>query len=166
MSTSTDADLCWRPRLPVKAAAMAAWLSSPCRISPRRCGGVRGLVDRVDTQQRRQLVFPSDGDTHKRWTYLPGQRPGLRLGDLSEEQLEPALHLLQLLHSVRGWSDIADDPDRGCPVRAVARQTGRGGVDPDRDLPYWLVVLGGTALRADAVRKSPARGHEHRQRGR
>ena len=35
----------------------------------------------------------------------PGQRPGLRLGDLSDEQLEPALGLLQLVHSVRGWSD-------------------------------------------------------------
>src|SRR4029453_12466251 len=54
---------------------------------------VRGLVDRLDTEQRRQLVFRFDGDMHKRWTYLPGQRPGLRLSDLSEEQLEPALDL-------------------------------------------------------------------------
>src|SRR4029450_3627018 len=54
---------------------------------------VRGLVDRLDTEQRRQLVFRFDGDMHKRWTYLPGQRPGLRLSDLSEEQLEPALAL-------------------------------------------------------------------------
>ena len=66
---------------------------------------VRGLVDRSDTEQRRQLVFSFDGDMHKRWTYLPGQRPGLRLGDLGEEQLEPALDLLRLVYSVRGWSD-------------------------------------------------------------
>jgi hypothetical protein len=66
---------------------------------------VRGLVDRLDTEQRRQLVFPFDGEMHMRWTYLPGQRPGLRLGEVSEEQLEPALDLLQLVHSVRGWSD-------------------------------------------------------------
>src|SRR4029450_6647395 len=66
---------------------------------------VRGLVDRLGTGQRRQLVFLVDGDMHTRWTYLPGQRPGLRLGDLIEEQLEPALDLLQLVHSVRGWSD-------------------------------------------------------------
>src|SRR6478609_6551524 len=64
-----------------------------------------GLVDRLDTEQRRRMVFPFDGDMHKRWTYSPGQRPGLRLGDLSDEQLEPALDLLQLVHSVRGWSD-------------------------------------------------------------
>ena len=37
---------------------------------------VRGLVDRLDTEQRRQLVFPFDGDTHKRWTYLRVSDPG------------------------------------------------------------------------------------------
>src|SRR5215212_97980 len=104
---------------------------------------VRGLVDRLDTEQRRQLVFPFDGDMYKRWTYLPGQRPGLRLGDLSDEQLEPALDVLQLIHSVRGWSDT----QLVIRIEAVRRelslqQAGRAGVDPYRDLPYWLVVLG------------------------
>ena len=104
---------------------------------------VRGLFDRLDTEQRRQLVFPFDGDLHKRWTYFPGQRPGLRLGDLSDEQLEPALDLLQLVHSVRGWSDT----QLVIRIEAVRRelslqQAGRAGVDPYRDLPYWLVVLG------------------------
>ena len=66
---------------------------------------VGGLVEGLDSEQRRRVVFPFDGDLHKRWTYLPGQRTGLRLGDLSDEQLEPALDLLQLVHSVRGWSD-------------------------------------------------------------
>src|SRR3954451_3994240 len=98
---------------------------------------VRGLVDRLGTEQRRQLVSPFDGDTHKRWTYLPGQRPGLRLGDLSDEQLEPALDLLQLVHSVRGWSDT----QLVIRIEAVRRelslnQAGRDGVDPYRDLPY------------------------------
>ena len=104
---------------------------------------VRGLVDRLDTEQRRQVVFPFDGDMHKQWTYLPGQRPGLRLDDLSDEQLELALDLLQLVHSVRGWSDT----QLVIRIEAVRRelslqQAGRAGVDPYRDLPYWLVVLG------------------------
>src|SRR5215218_1693450 len=104
---------------------------------------VRGLVDRLETEQRRRVVFPFDGEMHRRWTYFPGQRPGLRLGDLREEQLEPALDLLQLLHSVRGWSDA----QLVIRIEAVRRelslqQAGRAGVDPYRDLPYWLVVLG------------------------
>src|SRR5215213_5922287 len=104
---------------------------------------VRGLVDRLDTEQRRRVVFSFDGDMHKQWTYFPGQRPGLRLGDLSDEQLEWALDLLQLVHSVRGWSDT----QLVIRIEAVRRelslqQAGRAGVDPYRDLPYWLVVLG------------------------
>jgi hypothetical protein len=104
---------------------------------------VRGLVDRLDTEQRRQVVFSFDADMHRRWSYLPGQRPGLRLGELSEVQLEPALDLLQLVHSVRGWSDL----QLVIRIEAVRRelslrQAGRAGVDPYRDLPYWLVVLG------------------------
>jgi Protein of unknown function (DUF3500) len=94
---------------------------------------VRGLVDRLDTEQRRQLVFPFDGDMHKRWTYLPGQRPGLRLGEVSGEQLEPALDLLQLVHSVRGWSDT----QLVIRIEAVRRelslqQAGRAGIDEMR----------------------------------
>src|SRR5215210_7657794 len=107
---------------------------------------VGGLVERLDSEQRRRVVFPFDGDMHKRWTYLPGQRPGLRLGDLSDEQLEPVLDLLQLVHSVRGWSDT----QLVIRIEAVRRelslqQAGRAGIDPYRDLPYWLVVLGNPA---------------------
>ncbi|HYI59522.1 MAG TPA: DUF3500 domain-containing protein [Microlunatus sp.] len=103
----------------------------------------RRLVDRLSTEQRRRMVFPFDIDLHKRWTYLPGERPGLRLGDLSDEQLEPATDMLQLVHSVRGWSDT----QLVIRVEAVRRelslqQAGRAGGDPYRDLPYWLVVLG------------------------
>ena len=107
---------------------------------------VRGLVDRVNSEQLRRLVFPFDLDLHKRWTYLPGERPGLRLGELSDEQLDPALDLLQVVHSVRGWSDT----QLVIRIEAVRRElslqrTGRAGVDPYRDLPYWLVVLGDPA---------------------
>jgi hypothetical protein len=103
----------------------------------------RGLVDRLDAEQRRRLVLPFDGDLHRQWTYLPGDRPGLRLGDLNDEQLERALDLLQLVHSVRGWSDT----QLVIGIEAVRRElsdqrAGRTGVDPYRDLPYWLVVLG------------------------
>jgi hypothetical protein len=53
------------------------------------------------------------------------------------------VHQLQLVHSVRGWSDL----QLVIRIEAVRRelslrQAGRAGVDPYRDLPYWLVVLG------------------------
>jgi hypothetical protein len=104
---------------------------------------VRRLVDLLDAEQRRRGVFSFDVELLRQWTYLPGQRPGLRMGDLADDQLEAALNLLQLVHSVRGWSDA----QLVIRIEAVRRQlalghSGRTGVDPYRDLPYWLVVLG------------------------
>ena len=103
----------------------------------------RALVEHLDLEQRRQLVLPFRHDLHTQWTYLPGLRPGLRIGDLSDVQLAPALDLLELVHSVRGWSDA----QLVIRLEAVRRelslqQAGRPDVDPYRDLPYWLVVLG------------------------
>lgn len=104
---------------------------------------VRGLVDRLDSTQRRRMVLPFDADLHRQWSYIPGERPGVRLGDLSAEQLDPALDLLQLVHSVRGWSDTQLVIRIEAARRELAfRQAGKAGVDPYRDLPYWLVILG------------------------
>lgn len=97
---------------------------------------VRGLVDQLDTDQRRRMIMPFDSDLHRSWTYFPGERPGIRLGDLDDAQLESALDLLQLIHSVRGWSDT----QLLFSVEAVRQQLVRR-----RDLPYWLVVLGDPA---------------------
>ena len=104
---------------------------------------VRRLLDRLNTEQRGRVAFPFDGDMHRQWTYFPGPRPGLRLGDFSDEQLLPVLDLLKLVNSERGWSDT----QLVIRIEAVRRelslhQSGRVGVDPFRDLPYWLVVLG------------------------
>jgi hypothetical protein len=57
--------------------------------------------------------------------------------------LEPVLDLLQLVHSVRGWSDTHLVVRIEAVRRELALQkAGRTDVDPFRDLPYWLVVLG------------------------
>ena len=107
---------------------------------------VRALLDRLDDDQRRLVVFPFDSELHRQWTYLPGDRPGFRLGDLSDDQLAPALDLLQLVHSVRGWSDAQLVIRIEAARRALAlEQAGRSDVDPYRDLPYWLAVLGDPA---------------------
>jgi hypothetical protein len=104
---------------------------------------VRVLVDRLDTEQRSRVVLPFDRDLHRLWTYFPGERPGIRLGDLADDQLEPALDLLQLVHSVRGWSDTQLVIGLEAARRELALQpSDRDSVDPRRDLPYWLVVLG------------------------
>lgn len=119
-----------------------AELTMPELASAMRAA-VRKLVDQLDAEQRRRGVFPFDGDLHKRWTYLPGERPGLRLGDLTDVQLDVALDLLELAHSVRGWSDTQLVIRIEAARRELAlQQADRSDIDPYRDLPYWLVVLG------------------------
>src|SRR6187549_1695829 len=82
---------------------------------------VRGLVGRLDIEQRRQLAFPFDGDMHKRWTYLPGQRPGAPTRRPERRAAGagagPAAARPQRARLVR---HAAGDPDRSCPARAVA----------------------------------------------
>lgn len=97
---------------------------------------VRGLINELDIDQRRRMIMPFDAEQHRSWTYFPGDRAGIRLGELGDEQLELALDLLQLLHSVRGWSDTQ---------LLFSMEAVRQEVSLRRDLRYWLVVLGDPA---------------------
>jgi hypothetical protein len=119
------------PSMPDLAAAMSA--------------AARLLLERLRPGHRRQLVLPFDNRMHRRWTYLPGPRPGIRLGDLSGEQLGPALELLRLSLSVRGWSDAQLVVRIEAVRRELAQRNAVGALDPYRDLSYWLVVMGDPA---------------------
>ena len=116
-------------RLPPLAATLAReggrWvggmveLTMPDLAAAMRAA-VRGLVDRLDAERRRQLVFLFDGDMHKQWTYLPGQR---RAPTRRPERgaagagAGPAAAGPQRARLVR---HAAGDPDRSCAARAVA----------------------------------------------
>jgi hypothetical protein len=77
---------------------------------------------------------------HREWTYLPGERPGLSLAEMTHEQRRLALELLDAGCSAEG----------GRTARAVIeldmirRQlTSRDGAHPDpRDDRFWFRVLG------------------------
>ena len=145
MSTSTGAYLCWRPRLAAKAAArLAAWSSSPCRIWPRRCGRLSAvwstawiLSNAVNWSSRSTATCTSGGPTSL------VSDPGCDSATWARSSWSRRWICCGSLHSVRGWSDT----QLVIRIEAVRRelslqQAGRAGVDPYRDLPYWLVVLG------------------------
>jgi len=108
---------------------------------------VRDLIHGLDAGQRDRALFGFDADFHRQWTYFPGERPGLRLGDLGAEQLEKALDLLRLVHSARGWSDAQivitiEDVKH----ELLHQRTGQsGGHTHGHRLPYWLAILGDPA---------------------
>ena len=66
---------------------------------------VLNLLGALTPEQRKKISAPFDTPDHKEWTYLPGDRPGLQLTELSAEQEGLVLRLLELAYSERGLAD-------------------------------------------------------------
>lgn len=63
------------------------------------------LLDALTPEQRAKATAPFDTPDHRDWTYLPGERPGLQLTELSAEQEAHVHRLLELACSERGVGD-------------------------------------------------------------
>jgi hypothetical protein len=97
---------------------------------------VRGFLDALDDVQRGLATAEFGAPEHRRWTYLPGERPGLALAEMTVEQRESVLSIL----------DVACGAAGAMTARAVIdldlirrRLDGEPGADDDR---YWVRVLG------------------------
>ncbi|GAA1159427.1 DUF3500 domain-containing protein [Kribbella jejuensis] len=66
---------------------------------------VLDLLASLSPAQLEKLKAPFDTPDHKEWTYLPGDRPGLPLGDLTPAQQLLAKRLVELCCSERGAAD-------------------------------------------------------------
>jgi hypothetical protein len=96
----------------------------------------RALVADLDPEQARTLGGSLDDPRLREWTYLPGDRPGLLLADLSDEQRESALALMESGHGSVG----AELAVGAMQVERIRRELVSGAsVDNDR---YWFRVLG------------------------
>jgi hypothetical protein len=99
-----------------------------------RCA--RALVTSLDEEQRRLVRGDLADPDLTRWTYLPGDRPGLKLEQLTAAQHALAIELLRSAHSPSG-GDLA----LGVIEVERARRELATGSPPDGDR-YWLKVLG------------------------
>ena len=63
---------------------------------------IAAFLDHLDAAQREQAIVEFDTPDRKVWTYLPGDRPGLKLADLTLEQRDVAVSLLELACSADG----------------------------------------------------------------
>src|SRR3954447_16998370 len=107
-------------------------------LAMRRLAG--DLLDALDDGQRAAATGLFDvGEWHD-WTYLPGSRPGLRMGELTAEQRERAFDLLHAAFSRRGVSDLLLVLRTEETPRELSSQA-RTAVPP-LDPPYWLRILG------------------------
>ncbi|NUR99614.1 MAG: DUF3500 domain-containing protein [Kribbellaceae bacterium] len=66
---------------------------------------VLDLLASLSPAQLEKLKAPFDTPDHKEWTYLPGDRPGLPLGDLTPAQQLLAKRVVELCCSERGAAD-------------------------------------------------------------
>jgi hypothetical protein len=102
----------------------------------RMADAARALVAGSNPEQARMLAESLDDPRLREWTYLPGDRPGLSLVDMSNEQRESALALIESASgSVGGELAVG-----ALQVERVRRELVSGApVDNDR---YWFRVLG------------------------
>jgi hypothetical protein len=98
------------------------------------------LLDALDDGQRAAVTGPLTAREWHAWTYLPGERPGLLLGELSAEQRELAFDLLHTAYSRRGVSDLL----MVLRTEEIRRELSPADPTPvpHLDPPYWLRVLG------------------------
>jgi len=97
------------------------------------------LLDSLDSGQQQAVCGSLHQAEHHDWTYLPGERPGLLLGELATEQRELAFDLLHTAFSRRGVSDLL----MVLRTEEIRRElAGDHDEIPQLDPPYWLRVLG------------------------
>jgi hypothetical protein len=103
----------------------------------------RTFLESLAAGQRAAAVGTLEPGEHTSWTYLPGPRPGVRVGDLTNEQCDLASALVSCSYGLLG----AAKADRVVAVEAAA--LGLPSADPTGallsrhlDQDYWLRLLG------------------------
>ena len=97
---------------------------------------VRGFLDALDDLQRGRATGEFGTPDHRQWTYLPGERPGLGLAEMTAEQRESVLSILDLACGAAGAMTARAVIDLDLIRR---RLDGEPRADDDR---YWVRVLG------------------------
>lgn len=102
----------------------------------------QGWLDSLGEDQRERAAFAFDDAERFTWGFVPGDRTGLALGELTEPQRDAALQLVRAAMSARGATEveavIALEPILG----EIERMQGRGNWIRRDSGRYWLAVYG------------------------
>ena len=102
----------------------------------------RALLDSLNPEQRAKISAPFDTPDHQVWTYLPGDRPGLTLGELSDAQRPLAFRLLEIACSERGMADARSVMFAEAVRRGLPQAEPGSAVDLGSEQRYFLRILG------------------------
>jgi hypothetical protein len=92
------------------AMALGGGLAIPTILRARKPMAETALafLESIGGAQRRQAVFPFDGEERKDWHFVPRSRPGIPLKDLTKEQRELVFALLRTALSDQGMQKAED----------------------------------------------------------
>ena len=109
-------------------------------LADRSASAVQALLASLDSAQRVAATSPFDVADHRRWTYLPGGRPGLALARMTADQQMLALGLLDAGASEAGARTARAVVELDMIRRQLAAGPGR---EPDpADHRFWVRILG------------------------
>jgi hypothetical protein len=100
------------------------------------------LLAALGPELRAKATAPFDTPDHQVWTYLPGDRPGVTLGELSVEQRRLASRLLEIALSERGLADARSVMFTEAIRRGLPQAEPGSSVDVGAEQRYYLRVLG------------------------
>jgi hypothetical protein len=110
-------------------------------VAARIRDAVRAWLEVLDQEQRTRAVFAFDTDERFAWDYRPGTRQGLALGDMTPNQRDAAMAIVDTALSDRGAGEvraiIALEPILGELERLAGRSNW---IRRDPDL-YWFAVF-------------------------
>ncbi|MCH2132236.1 MAG: DUF3500 domain-containing protein [Phycisphaerales bacterium] len=102
----------------------------------------RALVESLSPTQRTELVFPFESRERIHWMYLPGDRSGLPLRDMTPAQKEGVHDVLSTVLSEQGMLDLQGIYAMEVALRDASRRNGRE--DPSRDPDQYEFAVFGT----------------------
>ncbi|HEY6741451.1 MAG TPA: DUF3500 domain-containing protein [Lapillicoccus sp.] len=102
----------------------------------------RRFVDALDEAGRTVAMADFDTADRKVWTYLPGPRPGVAVGDLSDVARGALDELLGVTLSAMGADRTRQVMNLDDVLREVERSAGRSGWQRRSSERYWVRVLG------------------------
>jgi hypothetical protein len=100
------------------------------------------LLAALSPELRAKATAPFDTPDHQVWTYLPGDRPGVTLGELSAEQRRLAMRLLEIALSERGLADAQSVMMVEAIRRGLPQAEPGSSVDVGSEQRFFLRVLG------------------------
>ncbi len=103
------------------------------------------LVDGLDETTRAAAIAPFETPDRRTWTYLPGPRPGVMLGDLDAAQLRQVSRLVESGLSGAGARTAGDVMELERVLGDLEQAEGRAGWERRDPLHYWFRLMGDPA---------------------